>query len=263
MIAQYVKKMINPRNWILVALSLGMSSAFSCPGFTEQENLAFKQTLDSGAALYLAGNPLEAISEYDKVISAHELKSNGQRNFYYARNQGEVILYSTLFIALRDIQTGIPYRRADADKITDVCAFPYWPYALYMKGSSLIEMSKFSEAKPSLIQAVDFMPMNSSFLNELAVVYQSEKNWGLQRQIAEQMEKAVKMEKDNGLIDQKKHDSTISRAWRSIAFALIEQGQLDEAESYYKKCLDLDKNDARALHELKYIEQLRSKQRAQ
>jgi len=42
---------------------------------------------------------------------------------------------------------------------------------------------------------------------------------------------------------------------------LIEQGKLDEAEEIYKRCLEIDKNDRNAKHELEFIKGLKEQSR--
>ena len=51
----------------------------------------------------------------------------------------------------------------------------------------------------------------------------------------------------------------LARAWRGMAFSLVEMNKLDEAEALYAKCLALDARDATALHELAYVRQVRAK----
>lgn len=55
-------------------------------------------------------------------------------------------------------------------------------------------------------------------------------------------------------------NADLSRAWRGQAYVFVEQGQLDEAEKLYRKCLDLNAADARALNELRFIQVQRAKQ---
>lgn len=55
----------------------------------------------------------------------------------------------------------------------------------------------------------------------------------------------------------------LSRAWRGLGYVYVELGQIDEAEKMYKQCLDLDKNDQRALNELRYIQNLKTKSGSQ
>jgi tetratricopeptide (TPR) repeat protein len=101
------------------------------------------------------------------------------------------------------------------------------------------------------------MPQNAQFLSELGHIYQVEKNWDTQIEVFQRAEKAATtLPKENG-------SANLARAWRGIAFALTEQGKLDESTGYYKKCLELNPNDQTAVSELRYIQQLRAKQGAQ
>jgi hypothetical protein len=47
---------------------------------------------------------------------------------------------------------------------------------------------------------------------------------------------------------------------RGIGYTLIEQNRLDEAEKIYHQCLELNRNDSKAMDELRYIEGLKKRQ---
>jgi tetratricopeptide (TPR) repeat protein len=132
-----------------------------------------------------------------------------------------------------------------------------WAYSYYLKGYALIELGNYTDAKPLIEKAIEMMPQNAQFLSELGHIYQVEKNWDTQIEVFQRAEKAATtLPKENG-------SANLARAWRGIAFALTEQGKLDESTGYYKKCLELNPNDQTAVSELRYIQQLRAKQGAQ
>jgi len=51
----------------------------------------------------------------------------------------------------------------------------------------------------------------------------------------------------------------LGRAWRGMGYVLIETNRIAEAEILYRKCLELDQNDAIAKHELQYIAGLKTR----
>jgi len=51
----------------------------------------------------------------------------------------------------------------------------------------------------------------------------------------------------------------LARAWRGMGYVLIETNRIAEAEILYRKCLELDQNDASAKHELQYIAGLKTR----
>ncbi|MGL5632920.1 MAG: tetratricopeptide repeat protein, partial [Azovibrio sp.] len=98
-------------------------------------------------------------------------------------------------------------------------------------------------------------PYNSQFLSELAYIYQIEKNWPQALTLFQQAETAAQSFSPPDL-----YDIELAGAWRGQAYVYIEQNRLEEAEKLYRQCLKLNKNDAKALHELGYIEKLRAQQ---
>jgi Flp pilus assembly protein TadD len=49
------------------------------------------------------------------------------------------------------------------------------------------------------------------------------------------------------------------RAWRGLGYNLVEEGKLDEAEAMYRKCLELDPDDAKSQGELRSIGEQRKR----
>ena len=112
----------------------------------------------------------------------------------------------------------------------------------------------FSKATESLEHALALSPRNSKFLSERVNIYQREKNWSMALQTFQLAETAAK---EFAPPDTKNME--LSLAWRGIAYVLVEQNRLDEAEKMYQQCLELDKNDPRAMNELRYIRSLKAK----
>jgi hypothetical protein len=44
-----------------------------------------------------------------------------------------------------------------------------------------------------------------------------------------------------------------------MGFVDVELNRLDDAEAMYRKCLELDKNDAAAMRELRYVQGVKAK----
>ena len=44
-----------------------------------------------------------------------------------------------------------------------------------------------------------------------------------------------------------------------MGFAYVELNRLDDAEAMYRQCLELDKNDAAAMRELRYVQGVKAK----
>src|SRR4030095_13970088 len=98
-----------------------------------------------------------------------------------------------------------------------------------------------SEAKAQLLRAVALAPQNAQFLGELGHVYQLEKNWPLALQTFQRAESAAKE-----ITSEQARNGELARAWRGMGYVLVELGRLDEAEAMYRKCLELNAQDAKA-----------------
>ena len=133
-----------------------------------------------------------------------------------------------------------------------------WAYAYYLKAYSLLELGRISEAKETLARALELSPRNSQFLSEFGHIYQLEKNWPKALEMFQASEAAAR-EFSPPELKATEH----SRALRGLGYVHIELGQLDEAEKIYQQCLEIDKTDERAAHQLQYISNLRAKQSRQ
>lgn len=194
--------------------------------------------LQEGIKLLNTRNADGAIPYFDRVIGAYETRYADNTRFFAARNQQETLAYLL---------------KAATDKKNAQVVSPAWAYAYYYKAYALLEKSDIAAAKSFLEQAVALSPYNSQFLSELAYIYQIEKNWPQALTLFQQAETAAQSFSPPDL-----HNNELARAWRGQAYVYIEQGRLEEAQKLYHQCLELDKNDATALHELGYIEKLRA-----
>jgi tetratricopeptide (TPR) repeat protein len=191
------------------------------------------------ASLIAGGKPAEAIEVLDSIIADQEKAHPGEtRQVYCARSPAELLLY-----------TGMG---AKAGRDTVVLG-PDWSMAIFLKGFALIDLGRRDEAKPLFDRAVAMSPMNAQFLGELAEWHKNRREWAEAYKLFERARLASEFSPE----DTKSHD--LRRGMRGMGFVLIEQGRLDEAEALFRKCLELEPNDAGAKTELRYIEEQRAK----
>jgi len=227
----------------LVIALVFLSSVLSWAGEntrTSVDDVKFSQLLNQGFAIAQGGKPLESLAYFDQIISAYEVAyGREQAKLYCARWPSESLLYLT---------------EATNAQITAILISPNFAYAHFLKAYSLVDIGRISEAKESLGKAIALSPHNSQFLAELAYVYQGEKDWGKAEETFQAAEKAAR---DISPPDVKNQD--LSRAWRGLGFIYTEQNKLNEAEHMYRRCLELNPNDSKALNELRYIQLQRDK----
>ena len=127
---------------------------------------------------------------------------------------------------------------------------------MFIKGSALVSLKEYAEAEQVLAEAIALSPMNSMYLSEYAYVFLARKQWLEGLAWAQKAEEAAAFSPESDAKDER------GRALRHMGFAQIELGRLDEAEKTFKAALKLNRNDAKAKHELEYIKQMRAKQKA-
>jgi tetratricopeptide (TPR) repeat protein len=194
--------------------------------------------IDRAFEFIQAQRPADAIPVLEGVISRAEAQYAGEkRQIYSSRSLPETLYYSGL---------------SAAAKTDSVIIDETWSLALFFKGYALIDLNRPDEAKPYFDRAIAMAPMNSHYLGERAEWYKSRKDWPNAYSEFERAAAAADLSPD----DSKSFDKR--RAWRGMAYARIEQGKLDEAETLLRRCLAMDPNDAGAQHELDYIESLRT-----
>lgn len=201
------------------------------------------ELLRAGRALLDRNNPLEAVRKsFDKVIQSFEARhSDGKEIFYCARSLEESLIYLAM--------------AAEAGESASVLA-PTWSEAYYLKAYALLELGRLGEAREALERAIALSPNNSMYMAEMAYTYQIEKNWS---EAIDRYEAAEEAAETFSPPDVKAAE--LSRAMRGQGFALIELGQLDEAEAIYRKAMKADPEDRASANEIQYIEQMRAKQR--
>ncbi|MCL2162270.1 MAG: tetratricopeptide repeat protein [Betaproteobacteria bacterium] len=210
----------------------------------------FQQLLGKGAELIQAGMTEEAIRTFDQITSFYEKEyKNSTSKIYCARTPAESLVYMTTEAAENAKGVKNPkYKSA-------VVFSPVWAEAYYLKGFALIEQKKLEAAREALQRALELSPMNAQFLIELGQLYTINKQFDPAMTVYKQAEEAA------GFAHEQQKNILIGHALRSQGYILIEQNKLEEAVKIYGKALELDPNDGRAKNQLRYIEQLRKKQK--
>ena len=226
---------------LLLTLSLGTMARAVDNNASDSESQATQQFNLGMERFKTEHNPL-ALPYFSEAARLYEqqFKQPGTR-YYSARTSAEKQAY--LKEAARGKQNA---------QVTDA----NWGYAYFMQSYILIDMNQLEQAKHLLQQALALSPHNAQFRSELGHIYQSEKNWELSlstfRQAADDAARYTPPEDKN---------FELARAWRGQGYALVELNRLDEAEALYRRCLALDKNDAKAAGELQYVRDLKSQQK--
>jgi tetratricopeptide (TPR) repeat protein len=201
------------------------------------------KVLDDGLKLVQAKRQSEAIFMYfDRVASVYAGRfTDPAIDYYSARTQPEQLL--NLVSA------------ANAKRTAQVVPLN-WSVAYYFKAYALAELGRLGEARQQIGRALALSPQNARFLGELGHIEDLEKRWQPALETFKRAESAARTYSPDSVRSQE-----LARAWRGIAFSLIELKQYDEAEVLYRKCPELDPSDSNAQHELRYLQSLRSKGR--
>lgn len=226
------------RLWLLMLLVLQVSCTSQAPSGAAKTELDLPKLLNQGIA-QLQVNPQRAISDYfDPVITACAYQYQAKdKKYYAARSPAEAIFYAAQATAMK----------LSVEVVDLTCAD-----ALFLKGFASVDLGQLDQAQDYYQKALAMAPENAQYLSELGHVYQVQQNWSDALAAFTQAESAAE------LSPEAIRQSELARAKRGIGYNLIELGQLDKAETKFNECLALDKNDRGALHELKYIQQLRA-----
>ena len=207
-----------------------------------------RKLLEDARGFIDAKKPQAAIEKCEKVIAAFKAHyANSEHKIYCARSSSENLAY--LLAAAADINKG-QFEKGKKDAIV---LSSTWSSAYYMKGWALEELSKLSEARAAIKQALELSPFNSHYLGELAYLYAMEKDWPR----AEQTYRSA--EEHASLSPEDVKQTELARARRGIGYVLVELGRLGEAEKKYLECLKDDPNDKKAAAELEYVRSLKAK----
>ncbi|TMJ16597.1 MAG: tetratricopeptide repeat protein [Alphaproteobacteria bacterium] len=205
------------------------------------DQAAESKAIDAASAFITSGKPAEAISILDKLIADRErVHGSDTRLIFNSRSTAEAIVYSGL--AVQQKRDSVVYGEN-------------WSLAYFLKGFALIDLNRPAEAKPMYDKALALSPMNSHYLGELAEWHKNNKDFPAALDMFARALDAAEFSPDEAKV----FDGT--RALRGMAFILIEQGKLDEAEKRLNEALKMDPNDAKAKGELQYIADRRAQLR--
>jgi tetratricopeptide (TPR) repeat protein len=197
------------------------------------DEAAERSAIDAAVALIGSGKPAQALPILDKLIAARERAYAGDtRMIFNSRSTAEGVVYGGLAVQQK------------RDSLIDG---DNWSLAYFLKGFALIDLNRPAEAKAQYDKALALAPMNSHYLGEIAEWHKNNKDFPAALDMFAKARDAA----DLSPPEAKVFDGT--RALRGMAFVLIEQGKLDEAEARLNDALKMDPNDAKAKNELQYI----------
>ena len=148
-----------------------------------------------------------------------------------------------------DIGVGVPLK-APRDAVV---IGPGWCRALWAKGYILSDNGQAAAAIPYLKRALAMYPGRRQYAHELTFAYQATRDWPAMLDAATHEVKAVR---DSDGADRV---SFLCKAWHGMAYAQIELGKWNDAETMLHKCLALDPDNVKAKSELDYIARARPK----
>jgi tetratricopeptide (TPR) repeat protein len=140
-----------------------------------------------------------------------------------------------------------------AGKTDAVAIDPDYCTALFIKGYALADMKRFEEAEATLGRAIGMAPFHAHYLSELGYVYQQQERWQLS------YDTYARAAANADFADERSRVTERTRAWRGMGYDLVEMNRWDEAEAMYRKCLEVDPDDAKSKAELKWIAEQRAK----
>jgi tetratricopeptide (TPR) repeat protein len=193
-----------------------------------------------GRKLLEAGkNELAVAGYFDPVIEHYERTyRDSDKHVYAARNQMQSILYLAL-----------PHDDKKDVEVLDST----WSDAYLLKAYALTELRRLGDAQTALERAVALSPFTADYVSELAYTYQVQGQCDRSISSYREAESIAQIGSDDST-----KTSDLTRAWRGQGYCLVENGQLDEAEKLYRKCLELDPSDTKAKGEIEYIKRKRT-----
>ncbi len=190
--------------------------------------------------LALQHKTIAAIDLSEKVISAFKAYYGKERRKIYCANTSAEGLGNLLEAAVK--------------KQNAMVLSPTWANAYFIEGYCLQDLHRFTEAKKAIAQAIALSPTNSHYLCEMGEIFQIEKNWAKAEEEFQSAEDHASLAPDETRADD------LARARRGLGYVYVELGQLAKAEKKYRQCLATNPKDTRARDELRYVQQLRTKQ---
>jgi tetratricopeptide (TPR) repeat protein len=214
------------------------------PGTAARDNEAEQmQLVNAGARLLQEHKPSEAIDGLDKVIAHYEAKNTEKPGTAYcARSPAEALVYLL---------------QASNDKTTASVYGPAWCDAYFLRGYALIELGRTGEARAALERAVQLAPREAHYRSELAELYAREKRWD---DALAAFDASAKVAEES--VQPERKNVELGRALRGKGFVLVELGRMEEAEAIYRKCLEIDPTDTKAMNELRYVQSRRQQKQS-
>jgi tetratricopeptide (TPR) repeat protein len=180
----------------------------------------------------------EATRILDPALEAYQRQFGSEtRAIYCSESPQEVLLYMAM---------------AATVKKSAIAIGPGWCKTLFLKGYILDDGHHFSEAAALLERAIAMAPHNAHYLNELGFAYQQQHNWPASDATYRRADESAEYDAASMKVER-------GRAWRGLGYNLVEEGKLDEAEAMYRKCLELDPDDAKSQGELRSIGEQRKR----
>jgi tetratricopeptide (TPR) repeat protein len=203
---------------------------------TQQPKDPLVGKLDQATDLIRSGKSAEALPILDEIIAAEENRYRDEKRLIFsAQSPTEVILYAGM---------------GASQKKSTIVLDGTWSAAYFYKGFALIDVNRADEAKAYFDKAIGLAPMNGQFLAERGEWFKSRRDWAGAYRDFEAASTAA------GLAPDQLKSFEQRRAWRGMAFARTEQGELNEARQLLQKCLQLDGGDDKCKHELDYVNRL-------
>lgn len=202
------------------------------------EVATYDEMLIQGYEVLIGRNPKRAIEGYFDAVIKHcdSVYNDTDQKTYSSRGPKEALYY--LLKAATDDQAAIVVGQTCAE-------------ALYLKGYASLDLGRVEEAKNLIERALEMSPVNSTYLSELGHIYQLQGNWKISLATYRDAEEYAK-----DFSPEEFKDLDLTRAMRGVGYNLIELGRLDEAKEKYRQCLEIDKDDERALKGIEYIQNL-------
>jgi tetratricopeptide (TPR) repeat protein len=226
----------------LIVGSLGGALADEAPKLTPRlDEAPFAPLMDQGFEAVKAGKPADALVIFTEIDQKFTAAYAAGPRVYCSHNARETVINMT---------------RAAADSQNAISIGGTWCDAIYFKAYALIDLDRPAEAASELDRALKMSPDNPQYLDERAELLMRARHFDEALAMFKLAEiDHVYMTSEATAL------ATQSRSCRGIGFVLTEQGELDESEVNYHRCLTLDPNDEKSKDELAYIAKLRQKKK--
>jgi len=222
-------------------LTLLIAGCVSQPTITVDEEPQAPNPLGlmvEGYRLLSEQQPDQAITYFDQAIDLCQGQLQADTGKIYAvRSQAEAMYYLL----------GASAAGTDAMTVDTTC-----PDALFLKAYAMIDLDRMDEAESLLKSALEFAPVNARYLSELGHIYQSRGDWDRALGSFSAAEDSAQRFSPESV-----KQAELSRAKRGMGYNLIELGRLNEAETKFRECLEINPDDETASNELIYIEDIR------